>query len=305
MVAPAFRAPDARAQPIPCRSAAWRSARDPATCADQTRPSETRHSRQPLPPGPPQAGRAAPIILQVLGELTKGGRHHRLLNEVVDALRDFLDDEAAVEAIRRRIADELPDVLYIFRADALIVRRILATATQLLREVNEDGDHDLRSEYESFFRNYLDRLKKSRRFARRIEAAKDQLLDRPELAQLVERLWQGLREAVETDAAADAPRLGRRVSALVADLAGGLRARPALRVEIDRGLTEAVARLASDQKPALSAFVSEQVKSWDFRQLTLLIEASVGRDLQFIRFNGMIVGGLAGLALYLIGSMLV
>lgn len=223
----------------------------------------------------------------------------------MDALRDFLDDEAAVEAIRRRIADELPDVLYIFRADALIVRRILATATQLLREVKEDRDHDLRSENESFFRNYLDRLKKSRRFARRIEAAKDQLLDRPELAQLVERLWQGLREAVETDAAADAPRLGRRVSALVADLAGGLRARPALRVEIDRGLTEAVARLASDQKPALSAFVSEQVKSWDFQQLALLIEANVGRDLQFIRFNGMIVGGLAGLALYLIGSMLV
>ncbi|MEO0682337.1 MAG: DUF445 family protein, partial [Pseudomonadota bacterium] len=107
------------------------------------------------------------------------------------------------------------------------------------------------------------------------------------------------------DAARDDPVLATRLTGLFADLSARLRARPALRAQIDAGLRDAVARLAADQKRNVSAFIAEQVKSWDFRQLTLLIEANVGRDLQFIRFNGMIVGGLAGLALFALERILI
>ncbi|MEO0682825.1 MAG: DUF445 domain-containing protein, partial [Pseudomonadota bacterium] len=135
-----------------------------------------------------------PVAIKLLDELTRNDRHHKLLNEVVDALHAFLGNDAAVEAIRQRVAEELPSLLYIFRADAVIVRRILSTATALLQEVKARDDHDLRGEYETFFRRYVNGLRRSRRFARALDEAKTALLDRPEIGEIVERLWDGLRE---------------------------------------------------------------------------------------------------------------
>jgi len=241
-----------------------------------------------------------PVAIKLLDELTRNDRHHKLLNEVVDALDSFLANDAAIEAIRQRVAEELPSLLYIFRADAVIVRRILTTAAALLQEVKARPDHELRGEYETFFRRYVNGLRRSRRFARALDEAKTALLDRPEIHEIVERLWQGLRDHAREDAAKDEPAMAARLTGVFAEMSSALRGRPTLRAQIDDGLRDAVARLAADQKTNVSAFVAEQVKSWDFRQLTLLIEANVGRDLQFIRFNGMIVGGLAGLALFAI-----
>jgi uncharacterized membrane-anchored protein YjiN (DUF445 family) len=71
-----------------------------------------------------------------------------------------------------------------------------------------------------------------------------------------------------------------------------------LRGEINEGLLVVLRSFIADQKSGVSTFISDQVKSWDMAQLISLIEINIGRDLQYIRFNGSLIGGLAGLALY-------
>ena len=233
------------------------------------------------------------------------GRHHQLLDEIINALHRFLSDETAVEAIRKRVAEELPTVLNIFRADSMILRRILNTATALMEEVKADKEHELRAEFETFFRNYIRRLRRSKRFAKRIEGAKNQILDRPELAALADQMWDSLRDFVERDATAEDSLIVARLTDLFIDIAENLRDAPQLRADVNKGMVAAIASFVEGQKPLIAGFISEQVKSWDFDQLTLLIEANVGRDLQFIRFNGMIIGGVAGLLLFALESVLI
>ena len=71
-----------------------------------------------------------------------------------------------------------------------------------------------------------------------------------------------------------------------------------LRAEINQGFVAVLRSFIADQKSGVSSFISDQVKSWDMRQLISLIEINIGRDLQYIRFNGSLIGGLAGLGLY-------
>jgi uncharacterized membrane-anchored protein YjiN (DUF445 family) len=71
-----------------------------------------------------------------------------------------------------------------------------------------------------------------------------------------------------------------------------------LRAEINQSLIAVFRRFIADQKSGVSSFISDQVKAWDMGQLITLIEINIGRDLQYIRFNGSLIGGLAGLGLY-------
>ena len=72
----------------------------------------------------------------------------------------------------------------------------------------------------------------------------------------------------------------------------------ALRAEINQGFVTVLRSFIADQKSGVSSFISEQVKAWNMGQLIALIEINIGKDLQYIRFNGSLIGGLAGLALY-------
>ncbi|TIW77173.1 MAG: DUF445 family protein, partial [Mesorhizobium sp.] len=71
-----------------------------------------------------------------------------------------------------------------------------------------------------------------------------------------------------------------------------------IRADMNQGFVVALSSFVESQKSGVSTFIADQVKRWDLAQLTRLIETNIGKDLQYIRFNGMIIGGLAGLALY-------
>lgn len=241
----------------------------------------------------------SPVVKELLGGITKQDQHQQLLDEIVGALHKFLNNDDAVEAIRKRVSEELPSVLIVFRADEAILKRILKTASALLTEVKEDKDHELRAEFEQFFRKYIRRLKRSKSFATQIERMKQQVLDRPELANIADQMWVSLREFVDADSQADESVIVETLTGLFVDMAHSLEAEPQLRRDINLGMISTLSAFVAAQKHNISAFVAEQVKSWDFEQLTMLIEANVGRDLQFIRFNGMVVGGIAGVILHI------
>lgn len=240
----------------------------------------------------------APIAANLLDAFVKDGRHNRLMDDLIVALNRFLNDEAALSSIRKKVQEELPSLLYIVQAEGPILRRIVKAASSLLDEIRNDPEHELRDEFERFLVKYVRHIKRSKRFSKRAERMKAELLDRPEFAEIAERMWVSLRTYVEDDVSKDDSVVIGRLGEMFIDIGKTLSNEPALKQEIDRELVKVLSALVENQKSSVSAFISEQVKGWDFAQLTLLIEANVGKDLQYIRFNGMLVGGIAGVVLH-------
>ena len=118
---------------------------------------------------------------------------------------------------------------------------------------------------------------------------------------MAEGAWDSLRAFLERDATAPRSRRSAVSSRPCWSIsAASLRRDPAIRAEINRGMVRVLGEFVQSQKSGVGRFIADQVKSWDIDVLIGRIELTVGRDLQYIRFNGALIGGLAGLALHVL-----
>ena len=246
----------------------------------------------------------APLVGDVMTSFTKEGRHQKLLDEVITAMHRFLNNSDTLDVIRGKVQKELPLFFNILQGDRLVLNRLVSAATELLDEIKDDKDHPLREEFESFLKDYIRRTKRTKTFARRVEALKQQLLARKGLSQAAESIWENLRRYVLEDVEKEDSVLVARMTDLFVDIGTTLESEPDLRRDINEGMVTVLSNLIEEQRGNISLYVAEQVKSWDIQQLLTLIEVNVGRDLQYIRFNGMIIGGFVGVALYIVESLL-
>lgn len=240
----------------------------------------------------------APLAAGLLGVVTEKGRHQRLLDEILGALEKVLTNEQTLAALRERIRKELPALFNLYRADAYLLRKIVASTSGFIQDARADSSHPLRTEFDSFVTGFIEQLRTSEAFARRAEGVKRDLLARPELAALAEGAWESLRTFLEQDARAADSQVRRQLEAMLVDVGGQLARDPAIRAEINRGMVRVLADFVQSQKSGVGRFIADQVKSWDIDMLIGRVELTVGRDLQYIRFNGALIGGLAGLALH-------
>ncbi|WP_246455830.1 DUF445 domain-containing protein [Sulfitobacter aestuariivivens] len=246
----------------------------------------------------------SPLIGKLMQTFTKDGRHLKLMDDLISALHTFLNDEETLELVRTKVKRELPVLFNVVGGDTLVVRRIVRIATELLDEVREQEDHPLRGEFEAFLTSYVKRVRRTKRFSKQIENLKQVVLGRPELEDAADHMWHGLKEYILADVQADDSVLVERLTDMLVEVGVNLKQEPALRNDINTGMVLVISNVVEDQRGNIAAYVSEQVKSWDMQQLLTLIEANVGRDLQFIRFNGMIIGGCVGLVLFALETVL-
>jgi uncharacterized membrane-anchored protein YjiN (DUF445 family) len=240
----------------------------------------------------------APLAAGLLSAVTEKGRHQRILDELLVALEKVLADEQTLAALREKIRQELPALFNLYRADAYLLRKIVASTTAFIKDAHGNADHPLRREFDSFVANFIERLRTSEAFAGRAERLKRDLLARPEIATLAEGAWESVRSFLEQDASAEDSQVRRQLEAMLVDVGSQLARDPAIRAEINRGMVRLLADFVQGQKSGVGRFIADQVKSWDIDVLIGRIELTVGRDLQYIRFNGAMIGGLAGLALH-------
>lgn len=246
----------------------------------------------------------APIAAELLTAFTEDRRHQKLFDELTRVIGRFLKDKKAVDVLRDKIRSELPTVFNLFRADAYLLKRIITSASTLLDDARKDKDHPMRQEFDAFVVKFVDRLRTSKQYAKRAEQMKRDLMERPELRELAEDMWESLRLFLEKDAKSDESMIRTHLANMFVEVGRHLARDPAIRADMNQGFVVALSSFVDTQKSGVSTFIADQVKRWDLVQLTRLIEINVGRDLQFIRFNGMAIGALAGLVLYSIEHFL-
>jgi uncharacterized membrane-anchored protein YjiN (DUF445 family) len=250
------------------------------------------------------AVKLAPFAAGLLSTITEDRRHQQILDEVLTALNRLMSDPVALEAIRHKIRAELPTLLNLYRADQYVLNKVVASAYAFLEEVRADGDHPLRHEFDRFVAGFIEKLATSHEYAERIETLKADVLAYPQLAELAQGMWDSFRHFLEQEVRKPDSPLHAHLQNLLVEAGRQLAEDQRLRADINHGMVMVLTTFIQSQKRGVSAFIADQVKSWDMAQLIRLIEINIGKDLQYIRFNGAMIGGLAGLLLYSAGLLL-
>jgi uncharacterized membrane-anchored protein YjiN (DUF445 family) len=240
----------------------------------------------------------APLAAGTLRAFVGEGRHQGLLDDILRAVHQTLTQPETLAMVREKIRGELPTLLKLYRTDKFLVNRIVASVTAFFEEVRNDPKHPFRGEFDRMVLSFVDRLGTDPAYADRIDGLKRDLLARPELGDLARNIWSNLRAFIERSASGETQVLQHHLAGMFMAAGEALSGDAELRAEINAGLVAVLRSFIADQKSGVSSFISDQVKAWDMGQLISLIEINIGKDLQYIRFNGSLIGGLAGLALY-------
>jgi uncharacterized membrane-anchored protein YjiN (DUF445 family) len=251
-----------------------------------------------------QAIDLAPLAAGTLRGFVAERRHQILFDDLLRVMHETLNQKETMAMIREKVRAELPTLLNLYRADKFLVNKIVSSATAFFNEVRSDPKHPFRGEFDRMVLSFVDRLGTDQAYIDRIDGLKRDLLARPELADLARTVWANMRSFIERSASGETQVLQHHLAGMFVSAGDALAGDAELRCEINKGLVAVLRSFVADQKSGVSIFISDQVKAWDMAQLISLIEINIGRDLQYIRFNGSLIGGLAGLALYSVESLL-
>jgi uncharacterized membrane-anchored protein YjiN (DUF445 family) len=246
----------------------------------------------------------APLAAGTLRGFVQEGRHEGLLDDILRVVHQTLTQAETMAVIRDKVRAEMPTLLKLYRADKFVVNRIVASATKFFAEVRNDPKHPFRGEFDRMLLSFVERLGSDPAFADRINGLKRDLLARPELGNLARNIWSNAQTFIERNASGESQVLQQLLTRMFTEAGEALAGDAELRAEINQGLVAVLRTVVAEQKNGVSTFISDQMKAWDMRQLISLIEINVGKDLQYIRFNGSLIGGLAGLALYTLEYLL-
>jgi len=244
----------------------------------------------------------ASAAAQVLDVLTENRRHHAVLDEVLRLVDEAMAGEETRAYIARAVAAESPLVDAVRRMgwqlDETIARKIVNGVARTVEEVRQDPDHALRRRFDEFIAGYVEKLKRDDGTRLKVEQIRDELLRNPALESYVGGLWQEFQAWLAGDLADPGSRVHGAILDLVHLFGQKLDEDPDIQRWIDEQILEALPALVAEHRAGIGRFIADRIKDWHDDRFVLEIEREIGRDLQFIRINGTLVGGLVGLLIY-------
>jgi len=240
----------------------------------------------------------APILGQALEAAIDRDRHIPLLDGAIDWLgRTLVANE---ETIRTMISAKAGSVLRWTGLDETLSNKILDGLYRLIEEVGADPHHPLRDKAEEGLADLARRLREDEGLQRRVNAFKDEVIASPAVAAWLDGLWGQARAALLRGARDPSAAMAGRLGETLRQLGLTLQTEPRLSRAINLFARRATVGIAAAYGDGIVRLVSDTVRGWDAKTVTGRLEQAVGRDLQYIRVNGTLVGGLVGLAIHVV-----
>jgi len=240
----------------------------------------------------------ARVLARALRALVEGGRHQQVFDLAVTQLRKLLAEKEGQlrEAIAARVRAE-GGALIGWIAGATVARRLLSAVNAELGRI-EPTDSDLRAAFEAWLRTEIERLETDPERMAQVGRALRDALAHPTVATWLGDVWGRLRAALEADAANPEGRSVALLESAFANAGRMLAEDEAARARLNRVAEGVLISVLPSARLQLSDFIAAVVRGWDTRQVTEKIELRVGRDLQYVRMNGTLVGFLVGGTLF-------
>ena len=246
------------------------------------------------PPWGPPVGRLAERIFD-------DGHHHALVDLLVDRTVDWVRDNQ--ETVNRLVTDRSPTWVPSF-VDGLVGDKVYVEILKFTRAVQSDPQHQVRRSIDKYLKELAQDLQHDPVMIARAEGIKAQVLGDPEVRELASRTWDTIKTALLT--AVDDPHseLTVKFKAAVHDFGTRLLVDPELAGKVNAWIGDAAGYLVKTYRSDIAGVITDTVARWDAEETSQKIELQVGRDLQFIRINGTVVGALAGLAIFTVATLL-
>jgi len=241
----------------------------------------------------------APLLGKVLAVMTEDNRHQEVLDEVIELASRTVNDNS--DLIRERIEKETP--WWIPSAvDDKIFKRVLGAIQRLLTELSADPYHPLRGRFDNSLHEFVDKLNTSPEFAAKVDAWKEDFLDNEAARKFSASIWQEGKEALARYVANPESKAPGVIEESLTKFGQKALDDPDLLAKMDEFAVDVAVFLIARYQDEVADLIASTVSSWDPELTSRRVELAIGRDLQFIRINGTLVGGLAGLLIYLISN---
>ena len=241
------------------------------------------------------------LIGELLDLLTTDGRHQRVLDAALRQLGDILNDDTLKSEVAEVVAAEVKYLRFVGLDNAAgryATEKMVAGVVRLIGEMGEDPQHPLRQRFDAFMAGFIVDLKHDPALQARGERLKQELLAHPQLAAYLHGLWSQMIAWTRDDLASEQSVLRGRVADATRGLGEQLLRDEGMRGWIDAQLLATAPRWIDRYREDIRRYIVARVADWNAQEMTNELERNIGRDLQFIRINGTLVGGLAGLLIH-------
>ncbi len=243
-----------------------------------------------------------PLLGRATGSFIEGGHHEALVDIAATRLGEWL--VAHPSAFDRVASSRLPSWVP-GAVDRFLDDRLHAEAVRFVSRVAEERDHPLRAAITRFLSDLANDLQEQEALQRQLEEFKHEVFDSPRIRALAASTWRTAQAALVEMLEDPESELRLRIVTALQDFGGRLLDDSTLQYKIDVWVMGVVEHLVSNYRHDLASVVAETVQRWDSREAAEKIELQVGKDLQFIRINGTIVGSLAGLVIYTFATLVI
>ncbi len=229
--------------------------------------------------------------------LTQDRRHRKILYSGLNRFADYLEDPENAERVAAFIKGWSENA-FVQSMIEPFVPAIRSAVVNRLRAAAEDQGGRLYAEFDALVDAYISRLQDDPSLKESLSQKKESLLYHPEFARQVESLWNQFRDWVVLDLSHPDSAISERMVKMVIEIEDHLAENEEFRSWVNGQIRETLARLVNANKGQLGDLIREQLVKWDDRYMVEKLELYLGRDLQYIRINGTLVGGLFGLLIY-------
>ncbi|BAU83546.1 hypothetical protein SLA_2623 [Streptomyces laurentii] len=248
-----------------------------------------------------EAAEIGPGLGKTLERVVADGAHHRAVDLVCGRGRDWLvrHGDSVMDAVQGGAPGWTPRFV-----DRRIGERVYKELLRFVTEMRDMPDHPARGAIDRFLRDFAADLQSDTETRARVERLKSELLARPEVQDIIASAWSSVRGLILAAADDDQSQLRRRARASLMSLGSRLATDERLQGKVERWAEDAAAYVVTTYRNEITSLITDTVAGWDADQTSKKIEANIGRDLQFIRINGTVVGALAGLLIYTVSHVL-
>ncbi len=243
----------------------------------------------------------APVAGEVLALLTRDNRHQELVTQLIERIMVLVQEYKP--QLREKVRKEVWWGLRTWAVDELVYAKIVAAVDAFLEELRNTPTHELRSRFDQALERLIEELKSSPAYRAQGEAFKRQLLENPALQEYIASVWREIRNRIVDDVARPDSAIRAQLQASIMKLGQALLHDQAMRDKLNAWIrAEIVAQLGAHGHQ-IALLISETIRKWDAKTVTDKVESEVGSDLQYIRINGTIIGGLVGLLIYAVSLL--
>ena len=238
---------------------------------------------------------------QLLDALTAGQRHQHVLDGILQQLAQMLDDDSVKAEVAEVIAAEVKYLRFVGLdnvAGRYATEKMVAGVVRLVGEMGADPGHPLRVRFDAFVAGFVERLQNDLELRAKVETVKEELLVHPALSSYLHGLWSETIAWVQRDLDSEGSTIREQALIGTRSLGEKLLADAAMREWVNEQIRAAAPRWIDRYREDIRRYIVARVGDWNAAEMTRELERNIGRDLQFIRINGTLVGGLVGLAIY-------